>query len=49
MGEDLESLKQRLPLLDYLRQLNWRSRPTGPVHKSFRNGPIHRNGLASAL
>jgi hypothetical protein len=27
MGEDPEKLKQRLPLLDYLRQQNWTSRP----------------------
>ena len=26
MGEDLEQLKQRLPLLDYLRQQNWTGR-----------------------
>ncbi len=30
MGEDLEKLKQRLPLLDYLRQQqNWVARPAG--------------------
>ena len=29
MGEDLEQLKQRLPLLDYLRQQNWTARPVG--------------------
>ena len=29
MGEDLESLKHRLPLLDYLRQQNWTARPVG--------------------
>src|SRR2546426_980934 len=29
MGEELEQLKQRLPLLDYLRQQNWIGRPAG--------------------
>ena len=29
MGEELEKLKQRLPLLDYLRQQNWTARPVG--------------------
>jgi len=29
MGEDLEKLKQRLPLLEYLRQQHWAARPTG--------------------
>ena len=27
MGEDVEKLKQRLPLLDYLRQQSWTARP----------------------
>jgi DNA primase len=27
VGEDVEKLKQRLPLLDYLRQQSWTSRP----------------------
>ena len=29
MDEDLERLKQRLPLLDYLQQQNWIARPAG--------------------
>jgi DNA primase catalytic core len=29
VGEDVEKLKQRLPLLDYLEQQNWRGRPAG--------------------
>jgi DNA primase len=29
MGGDVEKLKQRLPLLDYLRQQNWTARPAG--------------------
>src|SRR2546421_4146635 len=27
VGEDVEKLKQRLPLLDYLRQQSWTARP----------------------
>ena len=27
MGEDVERLKRRMPLLDYLRQQNWAGRP----------------------
>lgn len=41
MGEDVERLKRRTPLLDYLRQHNWAGRPAGrfeyvglcPLHK----------------
>lgn len=29
MGEDVERLKRRMPLLDYLRQQNWAGRPAG--------------------
>jgi DNA primase len=29
MVDDLERLKQRIPLLDYLRKQNWIGRPTG--------------------
>ena len=44
MGEDLEKLKQRLPLLDYLQQQNWVARPAGrsefvglcPLHSETR-------------
>ena len=44
MGEDVETLKRRLPLLDYLRQHNWASRRAGrfeyvglcPLHKESR-------------
>jgi DNA primase len=34
MSQDVESLKQRIPLLDYLRQKNWMARPVG-VHQEF--------------
>jgi DNA primase len=44
VGEDVETLKRRLPLLDYLRQHNWASRRAGrfeyvglcPLHKESR-------------
>ncbi len=44
MGEDVETLKRRLPLLDYLRQHNWTARPVGrsefvglcPLHQESR-------------
>ncbi|MGP8224748.1 MAG: CHC2 zinc finger domain-containing protein [Terracidiphilus sp.] len=44
MSEDVETLKRRLPLLDYLRQHNWASRPAGrsefvglcPLHEETR-------------
>ena len=44
MGEDVETLKRRLPLLDYLREHNWASRPAGrsefvglcPLHDETR-------------
>jgi DNA primase len=44
VGEDIETLKRRLPLLDYLRQHNWAGRPAGrsefvglcPLHQESR-------------
>jgi len=41
VGEDVERLKRRTPLLEYLRQHNWAGRPVGrfeyvglcPLHK----------------
>jgi DNA primase len=44
VGEDVETLKRRLPLLDYLRQHNWIARPVGrsefvglcPLHQESR-------------
>jgi DNA primase len=44
VGEDFETLKRRLPLLDYLRQHNWAGRPAGrsefvglcPLHDESR-------------
>jgi DNA primase len=44
VGEDVETLKRRMPLLDYLRQHNWTARPVGrsefvglcPLHQESR-------------
>jgi len=41
MGEDLEQLKQRLPLLDYLRQQNWIGRPAGQGPELVGLCPLH--------
>jgi DNA primase len=41
MGEDLEKLKQRLPLLDYLRRQNWTARPAGHDSEFVGLCPLH--------
>jgi DNA primase len=41
MGEDLEKLKQRLPLLDYLRQRNWSGLPAGQGAEFIGLCPLH--------
>jgi DNA primase catalytic core len=41
MGEDLERLKHRLPLLDYLRQQNWTGRPAGQGPEFVGLCPLH--------
>jgi DNA primase len=41
MGEDLEKLKQRLPLLDYLRQQNWVARPAAHGPEFVGLCPLH--------
>jgi DNA primase len=41
MGEDLEKLKPRLSLLDYLRQQNWSVRPTGHGAEFVGLCPLH--------
>jgi len=41
MGEDLERLKARLPLLDYLRQQNWTARPAGNDREFVGLCPLH--------
>jgi DNA primase len=41
MGEDLEKLKRHLPLLDYLRQLNWSGHPAGQGPELVGLCPLH--------
>jgi DNA primase catalytic core len=41
VGEDLEKLKQRLSLLDYLRQQNWVARPAGHGSEFVGLCPLH--------
>jgi len=41
LGEDLEKLKQRVSLLDYLQQQNWVARPAGHGHEFVGFCPLH--------
>ena len=41
MGDDLERLKQRIPLLDYLWKQNWIARPTGRACEVVGLCPLH--------
>src|SRR5215471_6793412 len=41
MGEDLKKIKERLPLLDYLRQQNWTARPAGHSPEFVGPCPLH--------
>jgi DNA primase len=41
VGEDVEKLKQRLPLLDYLRQQNWVAWPAGRGPEFVGLCPLH--------
>ncbi len=41
MGEDVEELKQRLPLLEYLQQQNWTGRPVGHGGEWVGPCPLH--------
>lgn len=41
MRQELESLKQRLPLLDYLRRQNWTARPVGAHSEFVGLCPLH--------
>ncbi|MGH9404266.1 MAG: CHC2 zinc finger domain-containing protein [Terriglobia bacterium] len=41
MGEDAERLKQRLPLLDYLRQQNWQGSPAAGGAELAGLCPLH--------
>jgi DNA primase len=42
MGEDLERLKQRLPLLEYLQRHNWRARRAGTRQEFVGLCPLHQ-------
>ena len=46
MGEDLERLKQRIPLLQYLQQHNWSGRPVAAISVPT---PIAEKASASPL
>lgn len=41
MHQNLESLKQRIPLLDYLRRHNWRARAVGSRQEFVGLCPLH--------
>ncbi|HEY6372042.1 MAG TPA: CHC2 zinc finger domain-containing protein [Candidatus Sulfotelmatobacter sp.] len=41
MGEDVEKLRQRLPLLDYLRKQNWVAQPAGHGPEFVGLCPLH--------
>ena len=41
MGEDVEKLKRRISLLDYLRQQNWTARPTAQGPEFVGLCPLH--------
>ena len=47
MREDLEQLKQHLPLLDYLRRHHWVARPVGSRNEFVGCCPLHREAHAS--
>ena len=42
MGQDLERLKQRLPLLEYLQRHNWTARRTGAPQEFVGLCPLHQ-------
>ena len=41
MGEDVQKIKERLPLLEYLRQQNWTGRPTAQGSEFVGLCPLH--------
>ena len=47
MGEDLDKLKQRLPLLDFLRRQNWMGRPAGHGPEFVGLCPLHAESRPS--
>jgi hypothetical protein len=49
VGEDVEKLRQRLPLLDYLRLQNWVARPAGHGPEFVGLCPLHTETPAFVL
>lgn len=47
MDADLEQLKQRLPLLEYLQRHNWTARPAGTPQEFVGLCPLHRESHPS--
>ena len=47
MAEDVEKLKQRWPLLDYLQRLNWVAQPTGYDSEFVGLCPLHDDSRPS--
>jgi DNA primase len=47
MGEDLERLKQRLPLLEYLQRHNWTPHRAGAAQEFVGLCPLHREARPS--
>jgi len=47
--KDLEKLKQRLPLLEYLRQQHWTARPTGHGGEFVGSLSVARGDLATGM
>lgn len=47
MGEDLDQLKSRIPLLDYLQRHNWAARSAGPSQEFVGLCPLHRESSPS--
>ena len=47
MGEDLERLKQRLPLLEYLQRHNWTPRRAGFRQELVGLCPLHQESHPS--
>ena len=47
MGEDVERLKQGIPLLEYLQRHNWTAHRTGPGQEFVGLCPLHRDSRPS--
>ena len=49
MSEDLEQLKQRLPLLEYLRRHNWTGHHVGAGDEFVGLYPLHPDQQSSSI